>query len=62
MTSITRLRVLLACCILGALIAVPAASAVPELFSMLSRNGKATVTADPASIPRSTARRCVDLA
>jgi len=30
MTSITRLRVLLACCILGALIAVPAASAAPS--------------------------------
>jgi hypothetical protein len=29
MTSITRLRVLLACCILGALIAVPIASAAP---------------------------------
>ena len=30
MTSITRLRVLLACCMLGALIAVPAASAAPS--------------------------------
>ena len=30
MTSINRLRVLLACCLLGALIAVPAASAAPS--------------------------------
>lgn len=43
MTSITRLRVLLACCILGALIAVPAAGAAPS-------PGSAT---KPAKVPAS---------
>ena len=43
MTSITRLRVLLACCILGAFIVVPAASAAPS-------PGNAT---KPAKVPAS---------
>jgi hypothetical protein len=43
MTSITHLRVLLACCILGALIAVPTASAAPSPSSATK----------PAKIPAS---------